>query len=271
MIILEDKIQQVRAFYNENVSKEWERLERHPYEFAITVRMMDRHIKTGQSILDIGGGPGRYSLYYAKRGCDVTLFDLSEQNVNFGLSQAQNLNLPLKGIAGDARYADTLAQAQYDHVFLMGPLYHLASPADRKQAIQAALNCLKPGGKLYVSFIMLISGIHYALTYLPECILDPKEEGYLQSVRENKRFYGDTFTFAYFTPQHEIDPLMAQFPLKKIHLFAQEGILTAREPGLTLQSQEVQAAWINLAVDLCERETMLSLSEHLMYVGEKLS
>ena len=267
---MEEKIQQVRDYYNENVAKEWERLQRHPYEFAITVRMMDRHIQSGDSILDIGGGPGRYSLYYAEKGCDVTLFDLSEENVNFGLHQAKTQNLPLKGIAGDARIADTLVEHQlHDHVFLMGPLYHISEEQDRKRAIQAALNCLKPGGKLYVSFIMLLSGIHYALTYLPECILDPNEEGYLKSVRQDHRFYGDTFTYAYFTPQHEIEPLMAQFPMKKLHLFAQEGILTGREPVLTQHTPEVQEAWIKLAVDLCEREALLSLSEHLMYVGQK--
>ena len=266
---MEDNIQVVRKFYNENVSKEWERLERHPFEFAITVAKMDCYIQPGDTILDIGGGPGRYSLYYAKKGCQVTLFDLSEENVHFGLQQAEQLQVPLKGIAGDARFADTLVQEQYDHVFLMGPLYHLSDPADRRQAIQAALHCLKPGGKLYVSFIMLLSGIHYALTYMPECILDPVETNYLQSVRENKTFFGHTFTFAYFTPQHEIEPLMAEFPLKKLHRFAQEGILTAREPQLLQQPAEVVEAWIRLAVELCEREDLLALAEHHMYIGEK--
>jgi hypothetical protein len=55
---MEEKIQQVRDYYNENVAKEWERLQRHPYEFAITVRMMDRHIQSGDSILILAEGRG---------------------------------------------------------------------------------------------------------------------------------------------------------------------------------------------------------------------
>lgn len=54
----------IKNYYNQNSRLEWERLERHPFEFAITTRMMDRYIQAGDSILDIGGGPGRYSLHY---------------------------------------------------------------------------------------------------------------------------------------------------------------------------------------------------------------
>lgn len=44
-----------------------ERLETHPFEFIFTTYMMDKYIRGGDRILDIGGGPGRYSIYYAKK------------------------------------------------------------------------------------------------------------------------------------------------------------------------------------------------------------
>lgn len=72
---MEDCVRIIQEHYDSDVQYEWDRLERHPFEFAITTKMMDRYIKPGDRILDIGGGPGRYSLYYAQKGCDVTLVD----------------------------------------------------------------------------------------------------------------------------------------------------------------------------------------------------
>lgn len=63
---MEDHVNIVKNYYDSDVLMEWNRLEEHPYEFELTVRMMNRYIKPGDSILDIGGGPGRYSLYFCK-------------------------------------------------------------------------------------------------------------------------------------------------------------------------------------------------------------
>ena len=78
---MEDCIRIVQEHYDSDVQYEWDRLKRHPFEFAITTKMMDRYIKPGDRILDIGGGPGRYSIYYAQKGCNITLVDLSEEKV----------------------------------------------------------------------------------------------------------------------------------------------------------------------------------------------
>lgn len=67
---------------------EWGRLEANPFEFELTTWMMDRYIQPGHSVLDIGGGPGRYSIYYAQKGCAVTLAELSEVNVEMARKQA---------------------------------------------------------------------------------------------------------------------------------------------------------------------------------------
>lgn len=75
---MEDHVNIVKNYYDSDVLMEWNRLEEHPYEFELTVRMMNRYIKPGDSILDIGGGPGRYSLYFARQGL-ATLRSLTFQ------------------------------------------------------------------------------------------------------------------------------------------------------------------------------------------------
>ena len=80
----------VRAHYDENPRKEWDRLQkRFPYEKYITTHMMDRYLRPGSAILDIGGGPGHYSVHYARQGHTVTLLDLSGENVRFAKKKAQ--------------------------------------------------------------------------------------------------------------------------------------------------------------------------------------
>ncbi|HEX5565061.1 MAG TPA: hypothetical protein VFX34_08875, partial [Sporosarcina sp.] len=62
-----ESIEIVRKFYDETVNYEWERLNSHKVEFELTKRYLNRYIKPNDKILDLGGGPGKYSLYLTER------------------------------------------------------------------------------------------------------------------------------------------------------------------------------------------------------------
>lgn len=266
---MEDYVRIVQEHYNSDVQKEWNRLEKHPFEFIITTRLMDRYIKPGDKILDIGGGPGRYSIYYANKGCDVTLLDLSSENVKFALEKSKEMNLNIKVITGDAREVNKLIKKEFDHIFVMGPMYHLLDEKDRNKALNAAISLLKQGGLIYVSFILMFAGIIYGMKYDPQLLLyeTPK---YIDSVLKNKSYIGDSFTKAFFINQKDIIPFMNKFCLEKKHLFGQESILSPCEENILKQSQEVIEKWIEIAEQLCERDEFLSYSDHAMYIGQKI-
>lgn len=142
----------IRAFYDEQVQYEWERLERHPIEWILTTHELEKTIKPGDSVLDLGGGPGRYALHFARLGCKVTLIDLSEGCVTWAKAKAEE-GLNLLVMQGDALEADALLAGQsFDHVLMMGPLYHLLLETDRRRAVKNALDLTKPGGRVYLSF-----------------------------------------------------------------------------------------------------------------------
>jgi len=260
----------VRDYYDSAVDTEWNRIANRP-EFLLTIRMLDRYIKPGDKVLDIGGGPGRYSLYLAKKGCGVTLLELSPGNTAFAAQEAANQNLPLITITGDAREADTLATDMYDHILLMGPLYHLLDEPSRIKSVNAALSVLKPGGIIYASFINMFAGMIYGMKHAPEIILStvPCEIEFKECVIAKKSYAGDAFTHAFFIDQNEILPFMAQFPLEKLHLFSQEGITAPCETNIMSQSPEIINAWLDFSEKIWEREEFLSWAEHLMYVGRK--
>lgn len=195
----------IRSFYDKNVQLESERLVKHPFEFLITTTMMDHTIRSGDSILDIGGGPGAYSLHYAAKGCSVTLVDLSAENVKAARRTAKARGLKLKAVEGDACTLDMSVKSQFDHVFLMGPMYHLLTEKERVLAMEQALARLKPGGKVYVSFILLFAGLIYYMKFGPEMVIDPAELscGYEAKFRSNEEYSGDAFTRACFMPRHQ--------------------------------------------------------------------
>lgn len=267
---MEEDIRKVQEFYDSDVQLEWDRLDKHPFEFTLTTRMMDRYIKPGDSILDIGGGPGRYSLYYAEKGCNVTLVDLSSGNVKFALEKATERNVTIRAFVCDVRELDKIIDAKYDHVFLMGPMYHLLEEKDRIKAMNMALSKLKTGGHIYVSFILLFAGIIYEMKYIPEMLLMDTETNYLMHVLDDKSYRGDAFTKAFLISRKDIIPFMEQFPIEKMHLFGQESILAQCEPNLLAQPQHMINKWIDFAEQLCEREDLLCYSEHAMYIGRKL-
>ena len=260
----------IRNFYDQNSQQEWDRLDRHPYEFAITTHMMDRYIKAGDSILDIGGGPGRYSLHYLEKGNPVTLTDLSQGNIDFAMRLASERELPLRSLACDALLIQEHVEDKFDHVFLMGPLYHLLDEAERIQAVKSAMAMLKPNGILYASFLLMFSGIIYFLREAPEQVVQPSEKVWLDAVRQQISWGGNAFTRAFFIDQDKVLPFMQQFDLELLHLFGQEGITSTHNYDLQMQPEEIQNAWINLSVDMCEIPKYLSHSEHAMVVARKL-
>ena len=266
---MENSREIIRNFYDQNSQQEWERLDRHPYEFAITTRIMDRTIKAGDSILDIGGGPGRYSLHYLEKGNPVILTDLSQGNIDFALRQASERGLTLRALACDALDIEQHIQEKFDHVFLMGPLYHLLDEAERVQAVKAALAMLKPDGILYASFLLMFSGIIFFLREAPELIIQPGEKVWLDAVGHQISWGGDAFTQAFFFDQDEILPFMQQFDIEILHIFGQEGITSTHNYELQTQPEEIQEAWIDFAVDLCEMPKYLSHSEHAMVIARK--
>lgn len=258
----------IRDFYNEDVQKEWNRIAGRP-EFLLTCRFIERYIKPGDAVLDIGGGPGRYSLYLANKGCDVTLFDLSNANIEFAKERALEQGLNIKAMTGNAITVDELVDSLFDNILLMGPMYHLLNEEERIRTVNACINLLKPGGHIFISFINLTAGMIYAMKCEPSIILDQSETEFYATVLADKSYSGKAFTQAFFINQKEVLPFMEQFPLEKLHFFGQEGITAPCEGNIMSQSVEVINSWLDISEKICEREEFLSWAEHLMYVGRK--
>jgi S-adenosylmethionine-dependent methyltransferase len=264
-----DSVEIVRKFYDETVNYEWNRLDRHQVEFELSKRYINRYVKPNDKVLDLGGGPGKYSLVLSQLGCNVTLADLSQNNVDFALKKAGELGLALNGVQMDCRDLSAIEDEQFDHILCMGPMYHLKDENDRVTTINECMRKLKPNGTLFVSFVSSYSFVWDYLIRDPSLILDEDRHSQLRAIVEDKNFVGYGFSENFFIRPQDVLSFFQQFRLEKLHLLNCESFLYLRESELLNQPPEVVSAWLDLAEQVCEREDLLSLAEHLMYVGRK--
>lgn len=266
-----DSVSKVRKFYDELVQREWERLDRHPVEFALNKRFIERHTKPGDKVLDLGGGPGRYSLWLAEKGCDVMLADLSPNNIAFAQGKAIEHGVHIKAAVVDGRDLSQFDDCSFDHVLCMGPMYHLTEEKDRRTVIYECLRVLKPEGTLSAAFISSYAEVLYCLKFDQTAILRPdKLDSVFKVYSDNTDFSGTSFTEIYYARRSDILPFFSSFQLEQIHFLGSESIFSPYEPNLMNLSPEIFDAWIDFGEKVCEREDLLSFSEHFLYIGRKI-
>ena len=262
----------VCAYYDTDPQKEWDRLQkRFPYEKYITVHMMDRYIRPGSAILDIGGGPGQYSIHFAKQGHSVTLLDLSGENVRFAKKKARQYGVKITAVQGDAMDLSRFHDNAFDTVFLMGPLYHLMNEESRLQALREAARVLKQGGCLFSSFILMFGGVIYGLREIQETILWPDEQPLFDVAAKDESLAFQAFTYSYMTTVQDAEKLLSAVPgLRTATVFGQESILAPYKNVLSQSPKKIRTAWYDYALRFCEKRDYLTHSEHLMIVSQKL-
>lgn len=78
---------EVEKYYDQQAAKEWERFDHHRTEFAVTMKAFVEYLPPPlATILDIGGGPGRYLIALSQKSYTVTLLDLSGENLELAES-----------------------------------------------------------------------------------------------------------------------------------------------------------------------------------------
>lgn len=142
-----------------SVEEDWKRLDRDYYsrvEFAVQSHHLKRLLKPGTSVLDIGGGTGRYAIELLRHGCRVALTDLSEAFLKKAETEIWQLGLEggLLGVSQqNAVKLEAFKDTQFDHALLMGPLFFMDAQAERLSALREAARVVKPGGLIFLTML----------------------------------------------------------------------------------------------------------------------
>src|SRR5919199_4266218 len=121
----------VRAYYAAFGEREWQRLinpDDGAVEFTLTKELLARYLPSSGRILDLGGGPGRYTIWLAQRGYQVVLADLLPELLAIARTQIADAGVSQQVeaiVEADACDLSCWPSASFDAILCLGPFYHL--------------------------------------------------------------------------------------------------------------------------------------------------
>ena len=257
---IEDEIEQIQKTYE--LFDENSRLSRSKaarVEFLTTVRYIEKYVKPGDRILDVGAGAGEYSLYFARKGYEVSALELSPANIEAfrkKITPEDNIDLAQGNAVDLSRYADE----SFDAVLVLGPLYHLHGEEDRQKCIREAKRVLKPDGKLFFAFISNDFVILTEFSYRPDY--------FAVGDYDKETFALHDFPFVFHTVD-ECRAMLEQGGVTILHAVAADGVSELMEEKISAMDEESSAQYLRYHYYICEKPEFLGMTNHLLFVGSK--
>lgn len=266
-----DDVSDITRFYNNDPGREHSRLERHQLEYDLTWRYLAKYLPSSGCILEIGAGPGRYTLELARRGYQVTAVDISENLLEICRQRVaeSGLEKQVRIIPGDARDLNAVGKNDFDAALLMGPLYHLVEEADRKAALKEVFDRLRRGGLVFSSSISRLGIMGDLLKNAPEWI---EEQAEVRSILERGKDpddYPKGGFRGYFATVPEIVPLHEGIGFETITLAGVEPGISADDESYNKLEGKQRQLWLDLFYELSTEPSTIGASRHILYIGRK--
>ncbi|ERI93365.1 putative phage head-tail adaptor [Clostridiales bacterium oral taxon 876 str. F0540] len=230
-------------------------------EFLTTTYFIDKYLKKGMKILDIGAGTGAYSLYYANKGYAVTAIDFVKRNVDTMKSKALRENIKVDIYQGNALDMSNLPDNTFDIVLCLGPLYHLDNDAEKLRCIEETKRVCKKNGKIFYAYLS------NDMVFVTESILYNKN--YLGSPNyDHKTFELTNGSYCFMTVEH-MKYLMKLSNLKEVKHIAVDGLSELLKESINAFDDQQFKEWFRFHLYTCEKEEMIGYSNHIVFIAEK--
>lgn len=235
----------------------------HTIEFITTTKFVDKYLKNGDRILEVGAGTGRYTIHYAQKGYNVDAVELIEKNLNI-LKSKITKNLNVNAVQGNCLDLNMYEDNTFDITLILGPLYHLYTEEDAKKAINEAIRVTKKNGKIVIAYItddavVLSYGVRKGnLKRLATCC----DENWKVEKRAEEIFASYRID--------EFDKLISKFNVKKIETIATDGIAPQMQEYVNNFDDEEFDLYIDYHLKNCMRRELLGYSSHILEIVEKI-
>lgn len=234
-------------------------------EFLTTMRYVQRYLRPGMRIMEIGAATGRYSHELARQGYWVDAVELLEHNIEL----FEQNTIPGEKVTvrqGNAMDLSAFEDEIYDITLLLGPMYHLFSSEDKLKALSEAIRVTKKGGIVFVAYCM---GDASVLSYgfvrgrvheiIEKCMLNPVTF--------------DTFSNPWdifeLCRKEDIDELRGQFPVTQLHFVASDGYTNHMRQTVDAMDEKTYEVYLNYHFATCERLDMVGYSHHTIDIFRK--
>lgn len=229
-------------------------------EFLTTIRQIEKHLKPGMKILDLGAGTGEYSIYFANKGYEVTSIELVENHVK-QIKEKVKDEMKIEVFQGNALDLTTIKDNTYDIVLCFGPLYHLEKIEDRLKCIGEVNRVCKENGKMFFAFIsndMVITTETFL--YNPEFLTGDSYN--------HQSFKVADFPFVFHTVD-DCRRILGDSNLKIISEIATDGLSELFADKINNMNEESYSQWLKYHFYCCEKPELLGASNHLLFIAEK--
>ena len=253
-------------FYS-NYDEEGRLLSKHgQVEYLTTMRYIDKYLKPGMRILEIGAATGRYSHALAQRGYRVDAVELVQHNIDLFHEKTQ----PGEQVAirqGNAKDLSFFEDGTFDMTLILGPMYHLFTVKEQKQALGEAIRVTKLGGIVFAAYC------GNEATMVQYCfgrgmITDP----HLRSLIDPVTFKASSDPAELFQlyRKEEIDALMSDFNVERLHYVGSDMATNYMRPVVDEMDDGLFELYLQYHFSICERADCVGTSHHILDIFRKL-
>ncbi len=256
----------LKEFY-ENHCDEDARLQSHHgrVEFLTTMRYVEKYLKPGDRVMEIGAGTGRYSHALAQKGYSVDAVELLEHNIEV----FKRNTLPGESVTirqGNALDLSEFPDNVYDITLLLGPLYHLFTAEEQKKALTEALRATKPGGVVFAAYCGS-DATAIQVCFGKGMLRDPRVKALVDPVT----FKLSSTPEEVFT-QHrreDIDALMDSLPATRLHFVGTDLFTLYMKDSIDQMDGELYELYLHYHFAVCERPDLVGASNHYLDIFQK--
>lgn len=234
-------------------------------EYLTTMRYIEKYLRPGMRILEIGAATGRYSHYFAQQGYQVDAVELVEHNIEI-FKKNTKLGENITITQGNAKNLNSFADDTYDITLLLGPMYHLFTEEEKLQALSEAIRVTRKGGIVFSAYCMsdasvLIYGfirgeIHNIIN---KCMLDPV----------TFETFSKPWDLFELHRKEDIDALRNHFHVTQLHFLATDGYAHHMRKTLAEMDEDTFQLYLRYHFATCERVDMIGYSNHTLDIFRK--
>ena len=234
-------------------------------EFTTTMHFIEKYLRPGMRILEVGAATGRYSHTLARMGYRVDAVEYVQHNIDI----FNRLTQPGEDVTirrGDARDLSCFADDTFDLTLVLGPMYHLFEESDRRQALREAVRVTKKGGVIFAAYCMLDASILcycFARNQLNELIREDRID-----LTDFTQIHSRLDYFC-LDRKESIDGLRESLGVTQLHFVAADGYTNHMREALAQMDQQTYEHYLRYHLTTCERPDMVGISHHTIDIFRK--
>lgn len=260
-----ETLKALTQFY-ENYDEESRLTSRHgSVEFLTTVRYIEKYLRPGMRILEIGAATGRYSHYFARQGYQVDAVELVEHNIALFKANTKP-NEPVTVTQGNAKDLSAFSDNTYDITLLLGPMYHLFTEQEQLQALREAIRVTKKDGVIFAAYC------GNEATLVQYCFGRGmlKEQRYRDLIDPvTFKASSDPAELFELYRREDIDCLMSHFAVTRLHYVGTDMATNYMRQTVDEMDEELFDLYLRYHFAICERADLVGASHHILDIFRK--